>query len=74
MKTLVKIFTTLMMCMASVAGFAQTSDIPMADEMRANGKIYVVVAIILVILIGLVVYVVVVDRKITRLEKKLDEK
>jgi CcmD family protein len=45
----------------------------MADKMRSEGKIYVLVAIILVILLGLVVYLVMIDRKATRLEKRLDE-
>jgi CcmD family protein len=37
--------------------------------MRSNGKIYVVVAVCLVILIGLFVYVAGLDRKIRKLEK-----
>ncbi len=37
--------------------------------MRSEGKIYVVAAITLVILTGLIVYVARLDRKITRLEK-----
>ena len=54
--------------------FAQNQDVEMADVMRSNGKIYVVVAIILIIFAGLVVYLVSIDRKITRLEKKLTSK
>jgi CcmD family protein len=46
----------------------------MADTMRTNGKIYVVVAIVLVILIGLVGYLVSIDRKVTNLEKRLPVK
>jgi hypothetical protein len=46
----------------------------MADTMRSEGKIYVVVAILLVILIGLIAYLIMLDRKITRIEKKLSEK
>jgi tetrahydromethanopterin S-methyltransferase subunit D len=42
----------------------------MADVMRSNGKIYVVVAVCLTILIGLFLYVVSVDRKISKLEKE----
>jgi hypothetical protein len=38
--------------------------------MRSEGKIYVVVAIVLTILAGLVLYVARLDRKITNLEKK----
>lgn len=41
----------------------------MADAMRSNGKIYVVVAIILTILLGLLFYVARVDKKIKQLEK-----
>jgi predicted membrane channel-forming protein YqfA (hemolysin III family) len=47
-----------------------TKKVEMADLMRSNGKIYVVVAVMLTILIGLVLYVVRLDRKITRLEKQ----
>jgi len=38
--------------------------------MRSSGKIYVVVAVVLTILLGLFFYVISIDRKITRLEKK----
>ena len=38
--------------------------------MRSEGKIYVVVAVVVTILIGLILYVIRLDRKITRLEKK----
>jgi hypothetical protein len=44
----------------------------MADVMRSNGKIYVVVAVCLTILIGLFLYVFLLDRKISRLEKGKD--
>lgn len=37
--------------------------------MRANGKIWVVMAVCVTILLGLVAYVVRLDRKISRLEK-----
>ncbi len=44
--------------------------IQMADGLRSNGKIYVVVAVLLTVLTGLIIYVVTVDRKITKLEKE----
>lgn len=50
--------------------FAQDAKPEMADMMRSNGKIYVVVAVCLTILIGLFVYVFLLDRKISRLEKE----
>ena len=52
---------------------AYSQEVVMADRLRADGKIYVVVAILLVILIGLITYLFMIDRKATRLEKKLDE-
>jgi uncharacterized protein HemY len=44
--------------------------VEMADTMRSNGRIYVVIAVILTILIGLVLYIVRLDKKISRLEKE----
>jgi len=41
-----------------------------AFDMRHNGKIYVVVTVILIIFTGIVLYLVRLDRKITRLEKE----
>jgi len=52
----------------SCATFAQDK-VEMADNMRGNGKIYVVVAVCLTILIGLFIYVLMIDKKITRFEK-----
>jgi len=49
--------------------FAQ--DAQMADVMRSEGKIYALVAIILVIFAGLIVFLVRTDRKISKLEKRL---
>jgi hypothetical protein len=39
------------------------------NTLRSNGRIYVVVAVILVILAGLILYLVRLDRKIKKLEK-----
>ncbi len=52
----------------SCASFAQNK-VEMADSMRSNGKIYVVVAVCLTILIGLFIYVFIIDKKISRFEK-----
>ncbi len=48
--------------------------VEMADTMRSEGKIYVLVAIILIILFGLIAYLFLLDRKITRLEDRTSEK
>ena len=42
----------------------------MADLMRSNGKIYVVVTVLLIILAGIFIYLFQLDRKISRLGKK----
>lgn len=50
--------------------FAQdSSSAEMADTFRSNGKIYVVVAVMLVILAGIILYLIRLDRKISKLEK-----
>lgn len=48
---------------------AQDSSAEMADTFRSNGKIYVVVAVLLTILIGIILYLIRLDRKISKLEK-----
>jgi len=49
---------------------ANAQDAEMADKFRADGKIYVVIAVFAIILIGLFVYVFLLDRKIGKLEKE----
>ncbi len=41
----------------------------MAELMRSNGKIYVVVTVLLIILIGIFIYLIQLDRKMSRMEK-----
>jgi CcmD family protein len=53
---------------------ALAQPIEMADTLRSEGKIYVVVAILLVIFAGLIGYLYLLDRKITQIEKKLPSK
>ncbi len=69
MKYLKKIILLLMVSFSSVMVFAQDAKPEMADVMRSNGKIYIVVAVCLTILIGLFLYVLSIDRKIGKLEK-----
>lgn len=51
---------------------AQDTSVQMADEMRNNGKIYVVVAVLGTILAGLILYLVSLDRRIRRMERESD--
>lgn len=61
---------TLIMLMATLNLFAQGNNVEMADTLRSDGKIYVVVAVILIILIGLLIYLFALDRRLKMLEKK----
>ena len=62
------LFLLLSLC-CTVAAKAQ--DKPgFGTTMRSNGRIYVVVAVVLVILAGLILYLVRLDRKIAKLEKQ----
>jgi hypothetical protein len=59
--------------LTGLVGRAQDSaagkPVEMADRLRADGKIYVVVAVLLTIFIGIIAYVIRLDRKISRLER-----
>ena len=46
--------------------------VEMADKFREDGKIYVVIAVILVILGGMFYYLVSIDKKVSKLEKELN--
>lgn len=59
--------TTILLLLATLTTFAQ-SEVEMADTFRSEGKIYVVVAVIITILIGLFFYLIRIDRRISRLE------
>lgn len=57
---------TLFLPMLSIA---QEAHPEMADVMRSNGKIYVVVLVLATIFAGIIAYLVRLDRKISKLEK-----
>ena len=60
----------LLLLLLSFTASAQASDIEMADQFRADGKIYVVIAVVSVVLIGLFAYLFRLERKVTELEKR----
>ena len=45
------------------------NEVEMADVMRSEGKIYVLVGIIVLIFIGLLAFVIQTDRRVSKLEK-----
>jgi CcmD family protein len=72
MTTIKKLLFLMSAILISVIAFSQNppdKTVGMADEMRSNGRIYVVVAVMLTILTGLIIYLVRLDRKISKWEK-----
>lgn len=67
LRYLLVMLTTLVLTLSAAA---QNNKVTMADTMRSNGRIYVVVAVVLTILTGLILYVFRLDRKITKMEKE----
>lgn len=57
-----------------ISNLAEAQEVEMADGLRSEGKIYVVVLIILIVLTGLITYLFLMDRKLNRLEKLVNEK
>ncbi len=65
-----KAFLLLLFSFTAFTVNAQASEIEMADQFRADGKIYVVIAVVSVVLIGLFAYLFRLERKVTELEKR----
>ena len=60
----------IILCLSCSFTMGQDNEpVRMADTMRSDGKIYVVIAVILTILTGLILYLVRLDRKISKLEQ-----
>ncbi len=55
--------------MATLQLFAQDNGVEMADSLRSNGKIYVVVICIVIILVGLLAYLFSIDKRLKKIEK-----
>ncbi|HEY5824051.1 MAG TPA: CcmD family protein [Cyclobacteriaceae bacterium] len=68
-----KLIKTLFALILVNPAFGQ-DQVEMADQLRAEGKIYVVVTIILIVLAGLIFYLFLLDKKVKKLEKLLSDK
>lgn len=60
--------TIIALLLATATGASAETE--MADAMRSNGKIYVVVTVLATIFAGIFAYLVYLDRKISKLEKE----
>jgi CcmD family protein len=66
------IFILLFVFIASLkSSFAQ--NVEMADGLRSSGKIYVVVGVLCIIFIGIVLYLMNLDNKLSKLKKEIEQ-
>ncbi len=74
-KKLLTFFTFCSLLLTALFSFGQDSSakVEMAETLRSNGKIYVVVAVIAIIFIGLIIFLITIDRKVKKLEKQMEE-
>lgn len=52
---------------------AQSQEPIMADQMRADGKIYVVITVLALIFLALVIFLVLIERRVAKIEKELNK-
>jgi multisubunit Na+/H+ antiporter MnhB subunit len=69
-----RFISTLVFICFALAVKAEQNQVEMADLMRSNGKIYVVVLVIATIFAGIILYLIRLDRKIGRLENSENQK
>ena len=48
--------------------------VEMADKLRADGKIWVVVLVLAVVFAGIITYLIRLDRQVTKLEKEINQR
>lgn len=70
MKSIRFSLTVLLLLTLQVSSFAQ---VPTADFMNSMGKMYVVVAVILAIFVGIILFLVFLDRRLTKIENQIND-
>jgi CcmD family protein len=66
-----KFLTLILLLVSFLTTYAQQSNtVEMADTFRSSGKIYVVIATIVIIFIGLAIYLFSIDRRLKKIEKE----
>ena len=64
------ILILLLLLSSNLIVFAQENGSGITNTMRSNGKIYVVVAVLTAIFIGIIIYLIRLDRKLSKLERE----
>lgn len=65
-----KIALFIIVFISSLSVFAQNNGVEMADELRKSGKIYVVVAIMLLLFTAFIIYLFTIDKRLKKIEKQ----
>ena len=71
MKKLISLITLLFTTVTLFAQDTTANEPEMADKLYADGRIYVVVAVVATIFTGIIVYLINLDSKLSKLEKQL---
>lgn len=62
---------TLLIVLSFIMSFTSFAEVEMADTMRSEGKIYVVVGVIMLLFVGILIYLFSIDKKLRKLEDQL---
>jgi len=74
MKKVSLFLLTLLLISGNLFAQAVDNGVPMADKLREDGKIWVVVAVIAVIFAGIAINMLRIDSKVSKIEKELNIK
>lgn len=67
------LFAIMMFMLLAFTSHAQEANVEMADAMRSSGKIYVVIGVIAIIFICVLLLLISIERKLSRLENELKQ-
>lgn len=73
LRSMKKLLSILTLTISVLTAFGQQGGPEMADTMRSNGMIFVLVGVILIILAGLFIYLFSIERKVKKLEQKIED-
>jgi hypothetical protein len=74
MKTIFSLLLTLLFVSGNLLAQGASDSVEMADKLRADGKIWVVVAVIAVVFAGIAINMLRIDSKLKKIEKELNIK
>ncbi len=67
-----KVIIYIFLLITNIATAQVASEPVMADALRENGKIYVVITVIGIIFLALIVFLIILERKLKKLEDKIN--